>query len=74
MDQNSSFTGVLNSTDCSYQSNNNQGCVIKDPSPKSFGASFAAAGGGVWVTEFALKGISIWFFTVRVTVYSEMHI
>ncbi|KAG8828038.1 hypothetical protein FRC19_009894 [Serendipita sp. 401] len=34
-----------------------------DPSPNSYGAPFAAAGGGVWVTEFAETGVNIWFFS-----------
>ncbi|KAF8531996.1 concanavalin A-like lectin/glucanase domain-containing protein [Gautieria morchelliformis] len=60
---NNTFSGVVNSTDCSYLSNSNQGCAIKDNSTKSYGEAFAAAGGGVFVTEFATKGISMWFFT-----------
>ncbi|KAJ3564581.1 hypothetical protein NP233_g8201 [Leucocoprinus birnbaumii] len=49
------------STDCSFQANNNSGCVVTDPDTTSYGAAFANAGGGVWVTEFAESGISIWF-------------
>ncbi|KAF8587684.1 glycoside hydrolase family 16 protein [Ramaria rubella] len=64
LDQNdASFKGLLNSTDCSYATNSNQGCVITNPSNNSYGAGFAAAGGGVFVTEFAEKGVSIWFFS-----------
>ncbi|KAI0060384.1 glycoside hydrolase family 16 protein [Artomyces pyxidatus] len=54
---------LVNSTDCSFQSNNNEGCQVTNPDPSSYGANFAAAGGGVFVTEFAEKGISIWFFS-----------
>lgn len=39
------------------------GCTVTDPSTNSYGAPFAAAGGGMWVTEFATTGINIWFFT-----------
>jgi hypothetical protein len=53
---------LVNSTDCSYLSNSNQGCVVTVPSTQSYGAGFAAAGGGVYVTEFIENGISIWFF------------
>ncbi|KII90816.1 glycoside hydrolase family 16 protein [Plicaturopsis crispa FD-325 SS-3] len=53
---------LVNSTDCSFQTNSNQGCVVTDPSTSSYGAGFASAGGGVFVTEFAEAGISIWFF------------
>jgi len=53
---------LVNSTDCSFQANSNEGCVVTNPSTNSYGANFASAGGGVFVTEFAEKGISIWFF------------
>ncbi|KLO11798.1 hypothetical protein SCHPADRAFT_905736 [Schizopora paradoxa] len=53
---------LINSTDCNFQDNGNQGCDVTDPNPSSYGAAFAAAGGGVWVTEYAEAGISIWFF------------
>ena len=49
---------IVNSTDCSFKSNDNEGCVTENPDPKSYGAAFAAAGGGVFVTEFANTGIS----------------
>lgn len=49
---------LINSTDCSFQANNNEGCVIENPDPNSYGAAFAAGGGGVFVTEFAEAGIS----------------
>ncbi|KAG5636091.1 hypothetical protein H0H81_009139 [Sphagnurus paluster] len=55
-------TSTQTSTDCSYLANDNQGCLVMDNNPASYGAGFAAAGGGVWVTEFASTGISIWFF------------
>ncbi|KAF8532007.1 glycoside hydrolase family 16 protein [Gautieria morchelliformis] len=58
-----SQTGLVNSTDCSFQANSNQGCVVTDPRTQSYGAGFAAAGGGMWVTEFAESGVSVWFFT-----------
>lgn len=49
---------LVNSTDCSFKTNSNEGCVVEDPDPNSYGAAFAAAGGGVFVTEFAETGIS----------------
>lgn len=55
-------SNLVNSTDCSYLSNSNQGCVVTVPSTQSYGAGFAAAGGGVYVTQFIESGISIWFF------------
>ncbi|KAH9950667.1 concanavalin A-like lectin/glucanase domain-containing protein [Amylocystis lapponica] len=53
---------LVNSTDCNTALNGNQGCAITDPSTSSYGAAFANDGGGVFVTEFASSGISIWFF------------
>jgi len=49
---------IINTTDCDYQANSNSGCAIDVPDPRSYGAPFAAAGGGVFVTEFAATGIS----------------
>jgi hypothetical protein len=33
------------------------GCVVEDSSPVSFGAGFAAAGGGVWAAQFDVSGV-----------------
>jgi hypothetical protein len=49
---------LIKSTDCSTQATQNVGCVVNDPYPSSYGANFAGAGGGVFVTEFAQTGIS----------------
>ncbi|KAA1476857.1 glycoside hydrolase family 16 protein [Dentipellis sp. KUC8613] len=54
---------LVNATDCSFQANSNEGCVTTNPATNSYGQPFADAGGGVWATEFAEKGISIWFFS-----------
>ncbi|KIY52369.1 glycoside hydrolase family 16 protein [Fistulina hepatica ATCC 64428] len=53
---------LVNSTDCYYDADSNDGCVITDPDTDSYGEGFAKAGGGVYITEFAESGISIWFF------------
>ncbi|OCH90440.1 hypothetical protein OBBRIDRAFT_793317 [Obba rivulosa] len=53
---------LINQTDCSTDINNNEGCTITNPTLASYGAAFANNGGGVYVTEFAVDGISIWFF------------
>ncbi|KAJ7366367.1 glycoside hydrolase family 16 protein [Mycena albidolilacea] len=53
---------VVNSTDCSNLDNSNAGCGVMDPNDSSYGAKFAAAQGGVFVTEFSESGISVWFF------------
>ena len=49
---------IVNSTDCSFQSNSNEGCITTVPTTSSYGEAFAQAGGGVFVTEFAESGIS----------------
>jgi len=54
---------LINSTDCSFKTNSNEGCVVEDPDPNSYGAAFATAGGGMFVTELAESGISVWFFS-----------
>ncbi|KIK06242.1 glycoside hydrolase family 16 protein [Laccaria amethystina LaAM-08-1] len=54
---------LINSTDCSYLTNSNEGCITTNPSTASYGAGFAQAGGGMFVKEFAETGISIWFFS-----------
>lgn len=53
---------LVNSTDCSIDANNNEGCVVTTPTTSSYGQGFAADGGGMFVTEFAEDGISVWFF------------
>ncbi|KAF9051587.1 hypothetical protein BJ165DRAFT_899491 [Panaeolus papilionaceus] len=60
--QQQSSSQVL-STDCSADSNNNMGCVTTDPNPAAYGAPFAQAGGGIFITELAATGVSIWFFS-----------
>lgn len=59
----SSFTGIVNDTSCYYEDNDNSGCGVTETNNASYGAAFAAAGGGVFVTELAESGISIWFFS-----------
>ncbi|KAF7299455.1 GH16 domain-containing protein [Mycena indigotica] len=54
---------VVNSTDCSHLDNSNAGCSVMDPNDSSYGAKFAAAQGGIFVTEYAESGISVWFFS-----------
>ncbi|KAH8831510.1 glycoside hydrolase family 16 protein [Flagelloscypha sp. PMI_526] len=51
------------STDCNYQANGNAGCVVTNSLPASYGEAFSKANGGVFVTEFAESGISIWFYS-----------
>ncbi|KAJ9115881.1 hypothetical protein QFC22_005023 [Naganishia vaughanmartiniae] len=62
-DSSAPFTGAVNYTDCYVEANDNSGCTVIDGNSTSYGEAFATAGGGVWVTEFATTGISIWFFS-----------
>ncbi|TDL19676.1 hypothetical protein BD410DRAFT_791798 [Rickenella mellea] len=54
---------IINTIDCDSRANANSGCGVADPNNSSYGAPFARAGGGVFVTEFAETGISVWFFS-----------
>jgi len=52
-------TGVSGETDCSQPS----GCTVTEMNPNSYREAFAAAGGGVWATQFDVAGIFIWFWS-----------
>ncbi|BGP50602.1 hypothetical protein JCM10450v2_006521 [Rhodotorula kratochvilovae] len=56
------FSGTLTYGNCDSNANFNSGCTIRDPRASSYGSAFAAAGGGVWATQLAKDGVSIWFF------------
>ena len=51
-------TGTDSSTDCSADA----GCVVAEASLASVGSAFAAAGGGVWATQFDSSGMSSFSF------------
>ncbi|KAL7419058.1 hypothetical protein Q5752_005894 [Cryptotrichosporon argae] len=55
--------GALTNTNCSVAYNSDQGCTVEATGNDTYGAGFAAAGGGVYVTEFAEEYIRIWFYT-----------
>ncbi|GAA6036473.1 hypothetical protein JCM8097_003525 [Rhodosporidiobolus ruineniae] len=57
------FTGNLTYNNCDHDANENSGCTVVESNPASYGEAFAAAGGGVWATEFGKDGIKIWFFS-----------
>ncbi|KAF7323782.1 Rhodanese domain-containing protein [Mycena kentingensis (nom. inval.)] len=52
-------TGNSTIADCS----NPAGCLVTERSPNSYREGFAAAGGGVWATQFDVAGIFIWFWS-----------
>ncbi|KAG9119430.1 hypothetical protein FRC07_005550 [Ceratobasidium sp. 392] len=58
------ITGKIVSNDCFNATNGNQGCVVQGASDATYGAGFAAAGGGVYALEWSSEGngIQIWFF------------
>ncbi|GAA5910979.1 hypothetical protein JCM6882_006736 [Rhodosporidiobolus microsporus] len=49
--------------DCNANVNGNAGCSYSEAATASYGEAFNAAGGGVFVTQFAEDGISIWFWS-----------
>lgn len=53
---------LVNGTNCASGNGDGHGCVTTNDDPASFGEAFARAQGGVFVTEFAATGISMWFF------------
>ncbi|KAK4686775.1 hypothetical protein P7C73_g3342, partial [Tremellales sp. Uapishka_1] len=59
----SAYTGIVNATDCDYSANDNSGCGVTVDNSASYGAAFASAGGGAFITELSETGISIWFFS-----------
>ncbi|TNY24713.1 glycoside hydrolase family 16 protein [Rhodotorula diobovata] len=55
-------TGELTFNNCDHGVDANRGCTFVDPRNGSYGADFAAGGGGVYAAELASDGISVWFF------------
>jgi hypothetical protein len=56
-------SGTTGNRNCDGGQSGGAGCTVIDANENSYGAPFAAAGGGVWVTEFADTGVNIWFFS-----------
>lgn len=56
--------GKSQSTSCDASMNSNQGCGVSFPEQDSFGASFNAGGGGLYIMEkSSQKGVSVWFIS-----------
>lgn len=64
-DTSTSPNGLLQSTNCDYTVNANQGCTYTDARNASYGAQLAANGGGIFAMEMSSDAISVWFFPVR---------
>ena len=69
---------LVSGTNCSHIANDDQGCAVLDPSTASFGAGFANASGGTFVTEFATTGIrhvsyveTVYLFLTVLAVYGS---
>ena len=58
--QNDTQTGNTLETDCSTD----QGCLVSENKPHSYGQGFAQAGGGVWAVEYDSSAINMWFWGV----------
>lgn len=58
-------TGDMTFNNCDYTVAANHGCTFQDARNASYGADFAAAGGGIYAAEFSSDAISVWFFPVR---------
>jgi hypothetical protein len=56
-------TGTTGNVNCDNNSSAGAGCTVIDANANSYGAPFAAAGGGVWILEFATTGVNMWFFS-----------
>lgn len=56
--------GNTTATECGTSEGDRGGCTVLSSTEASYGSGFAAAGGGVYVAEFASEGIRIWFFSV----------
>ncbi|KZT51853.1 glycoside hydrolase family 16 protein [Calocera cornea HHB12733] len=55
--------GALTDPDCGTEEPyKTQGCTVEEPNHASYGAAFAAGGGGVYATLLADTGVFIWFF------------
>ncbi|GAA5988954.1 hypothetical protein JCM5350_007495 [Sporobolomyces pararoseus] len=56
------YSAQLQYSNCDKDANENSGCNALDTKTTSAGQALAAAGGGVWATEYASTGIKIWHF------------
>jgi len=64
------YDATLINANCDKDANYNSGCNAVDPETTTAGQALAAAGGGMWATEYASTGIKIWHFDVSETSFS----
>jgi len=55
-------SGKIISTDCYNNTNGNQGCIVQETKPNSFGSGFNSNGGGGYAASIDTTGIKIWYF------------
>ncbi|KAF8314529.1 hypothetical protein DL93DRAFT_2167313 [Clavulina sp. PMI_390] len=55
-------SGKIISTDCFNNTNSNQGCIVQETKPNSYGTDFNANGGGGYAMQMDSTGIKIWWF------------
>ncbi|WVQ79842.1 hypothetical protein IAT38_001942 [Cryptococcus sp. DSM 104549] len=58
-----SMTGQVTVDNCDNKQSSGSGCTVNDTNSNSYGEGFAAAGGGVYVAEFAKDAIRVWFLS-----------
>ena len=67
MAENRTMTGYSITQDCWNQTDFNAGCGVKSTEANSYGPAFNSAGGGWYVFERALSGLSVWFWSREVS-------
>ncbi|KZO94280.1 glycoside hydrolase family 16 protein [Calocera viscosa TUFC12733] len=68
------MSGILTDPDCGTEEPyKTQGCTVTEPNQASYGAAFAAGGGGVYATLLADSGVFIWFFP-RANIPSDLSV
>jgi hypothetical protein len=72
--QSTNQLGNTTATTCGTTATDTTGCTVNSASDVSYGAGFAAGGGGVYVCEFASDGIRIWFFAVCPLSFFPSHV
>ncbi|EJD00854.1 nucleophile-disabled Lam16a mutant holds Laminariheptaose in A cyclical conformation [Fomitiporia mediterranea MF3/22] len=63
MPENRTMTGIPVSNNCDVAVNFNQGCVVENDKPNSYGPEFNAAGGGWYVMERTDSFIRVFFWS-----------